>query len=232
MIDTTDADTRLADIAAAIGEPTRARMLRCLLDGRARTGTELSLIADLSPSTASSHLSRLVEMNLLRVLPQGRHRYYSIKGAEARRALEALLVMVGAPPSRASRVPPALRAARSCYDHIAGGLAVSLHDALAQRGWIRAISGDEDYEISTRGVEELRLLDIDAGKLQSRRRRVAFACLDWSERRPHVGGSLGAALLEQAVRRKWLLRVAHSRRLQLTSAGRREFASRFGIEWR
>ena len=227
-----DADARLADIAAAIGEPMRARMLCCLLDGRARTGTDLSLIADLSPSTTSSHLARLVEMNLVRVMPQGRHRYYSIKGVAAQRALEALSAMVSAPPGRTSRVPPALRAARSCYDHIAGNLAVSLHDAFAQRGWMRAITGDDDYEISTRGVEELRLLDIDVPGLQSRRRRVAFACLDWSERRPHVGGALGAALLEQAVRRKWLLRVAHSRRLLLTSVGRREFLGRFGIDCR
>lgn len=128
-----DADTQLARIASAIGEPARARMLCCLLDGHARTSTELSVMAQVSPSTASAHLARLKEDGLLRQLAQGKHRYYSLAGGNVAAALEALLVVAGVQPATFKpSTPHRLHTARTCYDHMAGTVAVALHDRFAQ----------------------------------------------------------------------------------------------------
>jgi DNA-binding transcriptional ArsR family regulator len=224
-------DARLSRIAAAIGEPARTRMLCCLLDGHARTSTELAAVADVAPSTASVHLARLKEARLVKILAQGKHRYYSLENAEVGEALEALMIVAGG--SRESFVPntpPRLRAARTCYDHMAGAVAVSLHDRLRERRWIVSPAGAEDYEISGEGGAALERLGIDVRAARSSRRRLAYPCVDWSERRPHVGGALGAALLALAVRRKWVDRDLDSRILSVTPAGRREMKARFGVD--
>jgi DNA-binding transcriptional ArsR family regulator len=213
-------------IAAAIGEPARARMLYCLLDNRARTSTELAVVAGVSPSTASVHLNRLKSERLVRVLVQGKHRYYSLDSAEVAAALEALSVLAGAPHSRFEpRTPNRLRAARTCYDHLAGSLAVQLHDQLVSLGWLSA----DSCRLTTPGTRALEALGIDVNAAHASRRRFAFACLDWSERRPHVGGAIGAALLQLALRKKWLVPDLDSRALTVTGLGRREMQARFGL---
>jgi len=229
-------DTAVSGIAAAIGEPARTRMLYCLMDGHARTSTELGLVAEVSPSTASVHLHRLKGENLVKVFVQGRHRYYSLAGPNVARALERLSVLAGGPRRQfVPHTPEHLRAARSCYDHMAGAIAVSLHDRFLRSRWIEPVrrsAGRESagYELTAEGTRMLPLLGLDLDAARVRRRRFAYACLDWSERRPHVGGALGAALLHLALDRKWLAREFDSRALTVTRLGQRELRTHFGVE--
>ena len=220
------ADGAAASIAAAIGEPARARMLYCLLDNHARTGTELAVIAEVSPSTASVHLNRLKTEGLVKVLVQGKHRYYSLQSADVARVLEGLSVLAGgARPKFVPRTPERLRAARTCYDHIAGTLGVLLHDRLEVCGWL-----SNSYDLTPAGVKAFEALGVDIAETRGLHRRFAFACLDWSERRSHLGGALGAALLKLSIRKRWVTQEVDSRALSVTSKGRREMRARFGLE--
>ncbi len=225
------ADARLSDLAAAIAEPARTRMLCCLLDGHARTSTELAAVAGVTPSTASVHLARLHRQRLVRTLAQGKHRYHSLEGEEIARALEALMTVAGGAPERVEpNTPRGLRAARTCYDHMAGGLAVSLHDRLQAQGWVRASSEREGaYDLTKKGEGAFEALGVDVAATRSLRRRFAYACVDWSERRPHLGGALGAALLTLALRRNWVVGDLDSRILTVTRVGRRQMEARFGV---
>jgi len=225
------ADGAVSRIAAAIGEPARARMLYSLLDGRARTSTELAMVADVTPSTASVHLQRLKTQRLVKVLAQGKHRYYSLEGTNVAAALEALSVLAGG--SRdvfVPNTPDGLRAARTCYDHIAGTLGVLLHDRFKALGWIWGGTGADDaYDLTPPGKRAFEALGIDIEATKALRRRFAFACVDWSERRPHLGGAIGAALLNLSLKRKWVIQEPDSRALIVTRAGRREMLARFGL---
>jgi len=218
-------DVAVSGIAAAIGEPARARMLYSLVDGHARTSTELAMLAGVSPSSASAHLHRLKTAHLVKVFIQGKHRYYSLEGPQVAGALEGLSVLAGVPRGRfVPSTPSRLRAARTCYDHLAGALGVSLHDRFLALGWLSA-----DYGLTLEGTKAFAALGIDLDATRTLRRRFAYACLDWSERRPHVGGALGAALLEVARKRKWVVPDLDSRALTVTSPGRRELLTRFGM---
>jgi DNA-binding transcriptional ArsR family regulator len=224
----------VSKIAAAIGEPARARILYCLMDGHARTSTELSVVAEVSPSTASAHLNRLRMAHLVKVLVQGRHRFYCLAGPDVANALESLSVLAGAGGSREKFVPNTpsrLRAARTCYDHMAGRAGVSLHDRFKALGWLSAVPNGSDnaYDLSLEGTRAFEALGIDIEATRRLRRRFACACLDWSERRPHVGGALGAALLRIALKRKWVVQDLDSRALGVTNLGRREMLTRFGL---
>lgn len=227
------ADAAVSRIAAAIGEPARARMLCCLMDGHARTSTELAIVAEVNPSTASIHLSRLKQEKLVRVLAQGKHRYYSLEGPGVARVLEGLSVLAGSRRETfAPNTPNPLRAARTCYDHIAGAMGVRLHDRFWKMGWLANTNSKagNDYELTRSGAKALEALGIDVDAVRGARRRFAYGCLDWSERRPHVGGSLGAALLGVALERKWVTQDLDSRALSITRAGRRELQRRFSLE--
>jgi DNA-binding transcriptional ArsR family regulator len=225
-------DAAAPEVAASIGDPARARMLYCLLAGQARTSTELAMVAEVSPSTASVHLARLRKQRLVKVLAQGRHRYYSLNGAPVATLLETLLVV--AEGSRVPFVPTTpgpLRVARTCYDHLAGALAVSLHERFSVLGWLSAgTEGDGAYDLTTSGAKGLTALGIDVGALRKLRRRFAYACTDWSERRPHIGGAVGAALLTVALQHRWVVREVDSRVLKITSVGARELRAHFGLE--
>lgn len=226
------AEIGVSRIAAAIGEAARARILFCLMDGHARTSTELSVVAEVSPSTASVHLQRLKTAHLVKVLVQGKHRFYSLGGPDVANALEGLTVLAGGSRDKfVPTTPSRLRAARTCYDHLAGTVGVSLHDRFNALGWLSAGSkrGDNAYELTLAGTKAFRALGIDIEKTRMLRRRFACACLDWSERRPHVGGALGAALLKVALKRKWLTQDLDSRAVGVTSLGRREMLARFGL---
>ncbi len=233
MIAKSEIDSAFSEIAAAIAEPARARMLCCLLDGRARTSTELAVIAGVTPSTASVHLHRLKTHGLTRVLAQGKHRYYSLEGADVAAALEALNVLAGGTnTSFVPSTPNGLRAARTCYDHIAGTLGVSLHDRFQTLGWLSnesKPSRSDERDITPSGAKAFAALGIDVEKTRALRRRFAYACVDWSERRPHLGGALAAAVLNLAVKRKWMLQDLDSRAISVTAFGKREMATRFGL---
>jgi DNA-binding transcriptional ArsR family regulator len=226
-----DSDAAVARIAASIGEPARARMLYCLLDGHARTSTELAIVAEVGPSTASVHLARLKKQRLVKVLAQGKHRYYSLEGGNVAAALEALMVVAGGTAKRfVPNTPSRLRAARTCYDHMAGGVAVALHDRFRELSWLSAAStADDAYDLTADGARALTTLGIDVVATRALRRRFAYACVDWSERRPHIGGALGAELLKVALKRKWLVQDLDSRALSMTRVGSREMRARFGL---
>jgi Bacterial regulatory protein, arsR family len=206
-------------------------MLYCLTDGRSRTSTELAAVADVTPATASVHLKRLRKERLVKVLPQGKHRYYSLGGADVAAALEALSVLAGGPrPRFVPTAPHPLRAARTCYDHIAGELGVSLNDRFQALGWLVATSSrDSACDLTPAGATAFESLGVDVARARTLRRRFAFACLDWSERRPHLGGALGAAVFELALAKRWIRRDFDSRALTVTTAGRREMRTRFGV---
>lgn len=224
-------DAAVSRIAAAIGEPARARMLYCLVDGHARTSTELSIVAEVSPSTASVHLYRLKTEHLVKVLVQGKHRFYSLEGPDVASALEGLSVLAGCRDKFVPSTPSRLRAARTCYDHMAGTVSVALHDRFKALGWLSTGSNAKNnaYELTPDGAKALETLGIDIEATRGLRRRFACACLDWSERRPHLGGALGAALLKVALKRKWVTQDLDSRALGVTSLGRREMLTRFGL---
>jgi DNA-binding transcriptional ArsR family regulator len=231
------ADVAVSKIAAAIGEPARARMLYCLDDGRARTSTELAMLAEITPSTASVHLHRLEAQRLVKVFAQGKHRYYSLASANVAAALEALSVLAGGTRDVfLPNTPNRLRAARTCYDHIAGTLGVALHDRIKAMGWLAAGShdsakpvADNAYSLTRSGTKAFEELGMSVEETRSLRRRFAYACVDWSERRPHIGGAVGAALLSVALKRKWVIQELDSRALAITPAGRREMRTRFGL---
>jgi DNA-binding transcriptional ArsR family regulator len=223
----------VARVAGAIGEPARARMLFCLMDGHARTSTELAIVADVATSTASAHLNRLKAEHLVRVITQGKHRFYSLDGPKVARVLEGLSVLVDQPRQKFTpNTPTRLRAARVCYDHMAGHLGVLLHDRFKQLKWLSRSSNSENasYDLAPEGVKALEALGVDISEIRKLRRRFAYACLDWSERRPHIGGALGAALLKIAITRKWVAQDLDSRAIRVTNSGRREMLARFGVE--
>ena len=221
----------VARIASAIGEPARATMLYCLLDNRARTSTELALVAGVNPSTASVHLARLRNEGLLRQVVQGKHRFYTLVGTEVADVLERLSVLAGAPKA-VFRVttPEHLRNARTCYDHIAGSLGVKLHDQFLSFGWLRQDdNADDAYDVTSEGVLGFKEFGVAVNETRALRRRFAFACLDWSERRSHLGGALGAAVLGLALSKKWVAQEGDNRILRVTPTGQRELRSRLQI---
>jgi len=224
-----DHDAAASRIAAAIGEPARARMLYCLMDDRARTSTELAVVAGVSPSTGSAHLNRLMASRLVRVQAQGKHRYYTLGGPQVARVLEGLNVLAGGSHARfVPNTPSLLRTARTCYDHIAGALGVMLRDRLEISGCLATIDGS--YDLTPKGIHHLAGLGIDVEETRQSRRRFAYGCLDWSERRPHLGGALGAAMLKMALWRKWVTQDIDSRALQITAVGQREMRRHFGLQ--
>lgn len=221
------AEPRLARIAAAIADPTRARVLARLLDGRLHTAGELATHAGVGAATMSAHLKLLVDEGLARVRPQGRHRYFGLADGDVAHALEALLrVADGRDADPAADLKrwqkPAMRGlrhARSCYGHLAGELGVQLHDMLRSRGWVERADGTERLTDAARDAlcaHDLSLPMRAAG-------RSLYPCVDWSERREHFAGAEAVALLEALVARGWLRRRDGSRELVLTPTGQREF---------
>ena len=215
----------LAHLGRLIGEPARARMLSRLMDGRALTAGELATVAKVTPQTASSHLLQLERGGLVRVEPRGRHRFVRLANPTVARALEALGVVVLSQPGP-TRTPPSLRFVRLCFDHLAGTLAVDLTQALERRGLLEPT--DEAWELTRTG--SAWLANIKA-RMPTGRRALALRCLDWSERRDHLAGALGASLAACFLERRWLTRVAETRALRLTLEGRRALHADLGLSW-
>ncbi len=221
----------LSRVAGLIGDPSRAAILTALLGGEALPASELAYRARIAPATASAHLMRLVEGGLLAVTTSGRHRYYRIASADVARVLEALAV-ISAPPKvrdrRASEEMEVLRAARTCYDHLAGQLGVAIAQALLDRGLL-AQDGDE-YRLTEAGSVWLAQLGVTEADLKRGRRKLAHPCIDWSERRDHVGGVVGAALAARLLALGWVERVPHSRAVRLTDIGREGLKRELALE--
>jgi DNA-binding transcriptional ArsR family regulator len=223
-----EAEDMVSRIAAAIGEPARARILCCLMDSLARTSTELAAVAGVSASTASAHMLRLRSAHLVRLHVQGKHRYYSLGGPDVARVLEGLHVLAGHSHQMfVPSTPARLRVARTCYDHIAGTLGVALHDRFVGLGWLSA--KESTYDLTAEGAKALQALGIDIDATRALRRKLAFGCLDWSERRCHLGGAVGAALLRLALTRRWVAQDLDSRALSVSRTGARELFRFFGL---
>lgn len=216
------ADPGVASVAALIGEPARAAMLCALLGGEERPAGELASIAALAANAASGHLSKLVAGGLLAVRTSGRQRLFRLSGANVARAVEALLAIAPAPKIVAlsqSRIAGDLREARSCYDHLAGWLGVAVTEALVARGAL-APTDESTYRLTARGTSLLVSLGVDVESARRARRHFAAQCVDWSERRPHLAGALGAALRTAFLTCGWVARKPASRALRVTPAGR------------
>jgi DNA-binding transcriptional ArsR family regulator len=218
----------LEQIAALIGEPVRARMLWALLDGRAYTATELSILADTSPQNASMHLAKLVQAALLRVSSQGRHRYYSFARDEVAYAVEALANLAPAGKKQAPEKASPVKHCRSCYDHLAGKAGVLITESLLSKAYL--LEKENTYEISDAGRLWFAKLDIDTTLLKKQRRVLARPCLDWSERRYHLAGTLGAAMLDKMLSADWLRSTKNSRAIQITGKGQQSLYTLLGVQ--
>jgi DNA-binding transcriptional ArsR family regulator len=219
----------ITGVAGLLADSSRSTMLQTLMDRRARTAGELARLAEIAPSTASQHLGRLSDGGLLAVEAQGRHRYYRLADQKVASLLESLMAFAPAPAAhRTPNVGFDLRFARTCYDHLAGTLATALYDRLAGDGTLHVTA--EGLALTPAGARRLRSLDIDSETLRAGRRPLARACLDWTERRHHLAGALGAALLDGFRERGWLIPRSVPRALRLTTTGRRALASHFDID--
>lgn len=213
----------LASTAALIADPARAAMLSALLDARPRSAGELALMANVSAQSASMHLSQLLTGGFVSVSRQGRHRYYRIASRHVAQAIEALGTISTPPSYKQALSNRDLCYARTCYDHLAGELGVSLTDAL-ERNRVLIPSGERDYKITPQGEKFLALWQLDLASLQEGRRPLARRCLDWTEKRYHLAGALGAAICTAFLKRRWITREKATRIVHLSPAGRREMA--------
>ena len=225
------ADVRMAEVAALVGDPARANILAALMGGRALTASELVRAAGVSPQTTSGHLGKLTDGRLIACVKQGRHRYYRIATHRVAEMLEGIMAVVADAPPRhrpASKVDEAMRTARTCYDHFAGKLGVGLTDALCAHGHLALT--EEGGEVTDSGRRILRKIRRrSCGGARPAAASSAGPCLDWTERRPHLGGSVGAALAQRCFDLDWLKRMRESRALTLTPAGRRGLSETFGV---
>jgi|HubBroStandDraft_6_1064221.scaffolds.fasta_scaffold39399_3 DNA-binding transcriptional ArsR family regulator len=226
-----DAGARLSKAASLIGDPSRAAMLWSLLGGESRPASELAMLANVSPQTASNHLRLLVDAGFLKAASAGRNRFYRLASPPVAAAIESLAGAVLGPstdsPGAAQRTAPELVFARTCYDHLAGELSVAILRSLSTQNYLRPHV--KDFHLTPAGDHFLRTLGVDVPAARSSRRRFAYACLDWSHRVPHLGGALGAALLDWLLHTKMLARTRTGRAVRLTDSGRERLAKLFAI---
>ena len=229
-------NARFAEVAALAGDPARAAMLHALMDGRALTATELARAASVTPQTASGHLARMATAGLLGFEKQGRHHYYRLASPAVAQMMESIMQVASVADASARPVvvgprDAAMRAARTCYDHLAGRLGVALADALEQEG--RVELGGDGGLVTDAGVAFFDRIGIDVGALAARHggrpaRVVCRPCLDWSERRPHLAGGIGAALCAHSFTKEWIRRLPGTRAVAVTPKGQRVFREQFG----
>ncbi len=225
-----EAQPAVSEIAALVGNPARANILMALIEGRALTASELSYVAGVSPQTTSEHLARLRDANLLSMTKQGRHCYFRLGSPQVARMIESIMVVAADAPQRYRprwNGGEQLRTARTCYDHIAGRLGVALVNALTKQEHILL---SEDGGMVTRAGEKF-LAEFGVHLEDVRRGRRAFCrpCIDWSERRPHLAGALGAALAGRCLELGWVARIRDSRALKISADGENGFREVFGI---
>ena len=218
----------IASVAALMGDPARANMLTALMDGRALTVSELSEVGGVTLQTASGHLAKLDAAGLLTAEKQGRHRYFRLSGSDVAQVLEGLMGLAqrtGAVRVRTGPRDAAMRTARICYDHLAGERGVSLMDGFICQG---LLSDDPDLDVTPRGRHFFANLGLDVEAMAKGRRPLCRRCLDWSERRSHLSGALGARLLDWVIAQKWARRE-EGRVIAFSPAGSRAFDERFGL---
>ena len=226
-------DVDMVPAASLLAEPTRAAMLTALLDDRPLAAGELARISGVSAATASAHLARLLGGGLVTVVQQGRHRYYQLAGPQVAAAIEALAHLSPVSPVRSlreSKEAAALAEARTCYDHLAGRAGVALLDALLARGLLapQAQTDPARYSVTAMGMASFGSFGLDIAALERTRRRFAGACLDWTERKPHLNGALGAAITARLLGLGWLERGSRRRAVRVTPAGAEGLAATFG----
>jgi DNA-binding transcriptional ArsR family regulator len=224
-------DAHVAGVAALVADPARARMLTALMDSRARKAKELAYGAGITPQTASSHLAKLVRARLLAMERQSRHRYFRLATPSVGHAIEALMA-VSPPRARLATGPgplDGLRLARTCYDHLAGRLGVSVTEAMVRRRFLKPAG--RDFVLTAGGARFLSRLGVDVAATRRERRAFARQCLDWSERRAHLAGALGAAVARRCLDLRWLRPDRDARTLTVTVQGVRELRTWFGIRW-
>jgi DNA-binding transcriptional ArsR family regulator len=221
----------MAELASLVGDVSRAKILAALMDGRASTALELSLAARVTPQTTSSHLAKLLAANLLAVEKQGRHRYYRLSSPQVAHTLETIMALTPHGPLRhraKSKIDDDLRKARMCYDHVAGLVGVGISDALIKRGHI-VFDGDAG-EVTDAGRKFFAKLGIDLSEPQKSHRIFCRPCLDWSERRPHLAGHVGAQIANFCLERSWLARKKGSRALTIERPGMKMLQRTFGVD--
>ncbi len=223
-----------AEIAALAGDPARAGMLHSLMDGRALTASELARAGGITPQTASGHLAKLIAAGLLAVDRQGRHRYHRLASPAVARMMESIMAVASDATSSRRRIvvgprDAALRAARTCYDHLAGRLGVALADALVAGGHMEL--GSDAGLLTDSGMALLGDIGMDVEGLFARRtgRLLCRPCLDWSERRPHLAGTIGAALCAHCFAEGWIRRSEGTRAVAITPKGQLRFRQAFGV---
>ncbi len=222
--DTDCLEQSVSNLAAAIADPSRVSILCALMDGRAWTATELSAVANIAPSTASAHLAKLLQNRLVSCLSQGRHRYYRLSGQDIAALLETLMgVSMQSEPKLNTRTPVHLRKARTCYDHLAGEVAVGIYDFMVEQEWLLT---DRDL-LSPIGIKKFQELGINF--IPQTRRKCACGCLDWSERRYHLGGNAGALLLAAFEQKQWISRISGYREVVFTDSGKKAFNYFFNL---
>jgi DNA-binding transcriptional ArsR family regulator len=222
------AEPDVSRVARTIGDPTRLRMLTLLMEGRALTAKELAYGTGVEPSTATAHLRRLLGDALVVARSQGRHKYFQLASPQVARCVESLLVLAPAGPAVAEKAHHPLRAARFCYDHLAGQLAIQITSSLLHR---ELLERRNDNFIPTKSAGRwFDRFGLDLGALAGARRKFAPACMDWSERKDHIGGALGAALARRLVDARWIRRSPGSRAVTVTPAGRTALREHFGID--
>ena len=221
-----DMHAQIAHVASAIADKTRAKMLCLLMDGRAYTATELTTVADIAPSTASVHLTKLVDSGLIKRLKQGRFHYFCLADQHVSRALEMLMNLSQRSEIKniKSSTPAHLKCARTCYQHMAGEVAVQLRHFFLQQKWL---TGSDIYLLTPEGENNFQQLGIDISALKSA--AVVRDCLDWSERKPHFAGPLANQLLLLFEHKDWLYRYPQSRQLFWTEKGKQNLAKYFAI---
>jgi len=228
-----DDEPGIPRIASLLADPARAKILRTLIDGTRRPAGELAYTANISAQSASAHLAKLVDGGLLAHEAQGRHRYFRLANAQVADAIESLASLSVAVRPRAPRsplpsksVPVQFLNARTCYDHLAGETAVRVCEAMLKARWLTAEA--RDFRVTRLGEKELAALEVDLAAARRSRRVFARACVDLTQRRPHIGGALGAALLDLYVERGWILRARRSRVVTITPKGQEAFRRAFG----
>ncbi|EJM98123.1 winged helix-turn-helix domain-containing protein [Phyllobacterium sp. YR531] len=224
-------NARFAEIAALAGDPGRASMLNGLMDGRALTASELAQLAGITAQTASSHLTRMTDAGLLQVEKQGRHRYHRLASPAVAQMIESIMRLAApaleSKPVRTGPRDAALRAGRTCYDHLAGHLGVSIADALVSAGHLEL--GIDAGEITPSGIALFENARISIKSSKSSR-ILCRPCLDWSERRPHLAGAIGAALYIHCFDSGWIRRVEGTRAVSVTPNGQRQLRETLGVD--
>ena len=221
----------MAEIAALLGETSRATILASMMDGRFHTASELAYMAAIKPQTASFHLAKLVEGKLIKVEKQGRHRYFQLAGEDIAQFLESFLAISPPPEVRSlkqSSQIKLLQDARTCYDHLAGKLGVQLTESMLKAGYL-TLEGKQ-FVLTDEGILFFTTFGIDLTALKRKRRSFSHACLDWSERRYHLAGALGCELLNQFFNLGWLLRVPSIRAIKVTEEGKIGFKEVFHLD--